>query len=160
MRLICLSSVNTPQQRCGVLTQKRNKPSGVSIDNGIGEFFEEHNLVEYKSSTDHKFNEFSVCQALSYAYYYCNRYQTWDVTLSLIVSKEYFNILKWLASQGVECTKRYQGIYTLHGISFLKVRIVITEEIDGELFQWLSSLADKLTEKRKGNEKICNLHRE
>ena len=112
-----------------------NKPSDVSIDNGIGEFFKEHNLVEYKSPTDHQFNEFSVCQALAYAYYYCNRYQTWDVTLSLIVSKEYFNILKWLASQGVEYTKRYQGIYTLHRISFFRVQIVITEEIDGELFQ-------------------------
>ena len=66
----------------------------------------------------------------------------------MIVSKEYFNILKWLASQGVEYTKRYRGIYTLHGISFLKVQIVITEEIDGELFQWLSSLTDKLTEEK------------
>ena len=66
----------------------------------------------------------------------------------MIVSKEYFNVLKWLASQRVEYTKRYQGIYTLHGISFLKVQIVITEEIDDELFQWLSSLTDKLTEEK------------
>lgn len=125
-----------------------NKPSDVKISNGIGEFFKGHNLVEYKSPTDHSFNEFSVCQMLSYAYYYCTRYQTWDVTLTLIASKENFNILDWLASQGMEYSSRHPGIYTLHGISFLEVQIVITEEIDGELFQWLSSLTDKLTEEK------------
>ncbi len=128
-----------------------NKPSGVEIENGIGEFFDGHNLVEYKSPTDHNFNQFSICQALAYTYYYCDRYQTWDVTLSLIVSKEVFNILNWLSSQGMEYIQRHKGIYTLHGISFLKVRIVITEEIDAEHFQWLSALTDKLTEEKARN---------
>lgn len=128
-----------------------NKPSGVEIENGIGEFFDGHNLVEYKSPADHNFNQFSICQALAYTYYYCDRYQTWDVTLSLIVSKGNFNILNWLSSQGMEYTQRHKGIYTLHGISFLKVQIVVTEEIDAELFQWLSALTDKLTEEKARN---------
>lgn len=123
-----------------------NKPSEVKIDNLIGSFFGEHNLLEYKSPTDHQFNEFSICQALSYAYYYCDRYQTWDVTLSMVVSKTHFNILKWLDFQKMQYTKRCDGIYTLHGISFLKVQIVVTEELDGDVFSWLSSLTDKLTE--------------
>jgi len=33
-----------------------NKSLGVGIDNEIGEFFSGHNLVEYKSPTDHNFN--------------------------------------------------------------------------------------------------------
>lgn len=127
------------------------KPSGVSIDNGIGEFFDGHNLIEYKSPADHNFNQFSICRALAYIYYYCDRYQTWDVTLSLVVSQGRFNILNWLRSRGVKYTRRHGGIYTLHGISFLKVQIVITEEIDGELFQWLSALTDKLTEEKARN---------
>jgi len=123
-----------------------NKPSEVKIDNLIGSFFGEHNLLEYKSPADHQFNEFSICQALSYAYYYCDRYQTWDVTLSMVVSKTHFNILKWLDLQKIQYTKRGDGIYTLHGISFLKVQIVVTEELDSDVFSWLSSLTDKLTE--------------
>jgi len=125
-----------------------NKPLGVGIDNEIGEFFGGHNLVEYKSPTDHNFNQFSICQALAYAYYYCYRYQTWDVTLSLVVSRGHFNILNWLNSRRMECTQRHKGIYTLHGISFLKVQIIITEEIDAGFFQWLSALTDKLTEEK------------
>lgn len=128
-----------------------NKPSGVEIENGIGEFFGGHNLVEYKSPTDHNFNQFSICQALAYTYYYCDRHQTWDVTLSLVVSKGHFDILNWLTSQGMGYTQRHKGIYTLHGISFLKVQIVVTEEIDAGLFQWLSALTDKLTEEKARN---------
>ncbi len=128
-----------------------NKPSGMEIENGIGEFFDDHNLVEYKSPADHNFNRFSICQALAYAYYYCYRYQTWDVTLSLIVSKGSFDILNWFSSQGMEYTQRHKGIYTLHGISFLKVQIAVTEEIDAHLFQWLSALTDKLTEEKARN---------
>ena len=51
----------------------------------------------------------------------------------------------------MEYTQRHKGIYTLHGISFLKVQIVVTEEIDAELFQWLSALTDKLTEEKARN---------
>ncbi len=123
-----------------------NKPEGVRIDNFIGEFFGEHNLLEYKSPTDHEFNEFAICQALSYAYYYCDRYQTWDVTLSLVVSKSHFNLLKWMDAHGMRYTKRHDGIYTLHDISFLKVQIVVTEELDSATFNWLSALTDNLTE--------------
>ncbi len=123
-----------------------NKPEGVRIDNFIGEFFGEHNLLEYKSPTDHEFNEFAICQALSYAYYYCDRYQTWDVTLSLVVSKSHFNMLNWMDRQGMRYTKRHEGIYTIHDISSLKVQIVVTEELDSATFNWLSALTDKLTE--------------
>lgn len=128
-----------------------NKQSEARIDNRIGEFFGKHNLLEYKSPTDHDFNEFAVCQALSYVYYYCDRYQTWDVTLSLVVSKAHFNILKWLNSKGLRSKKRYDGIYTLYGISFLKVQIVVTEELDDEVFRWLSVLTDQLTEVKAKN---------
>ncbi len=128
-----------------------NKLSESRIDHMIGEFFEEHNLLEYKSPTDHIFNEFAICQALSYAYYYCDRYQTWNVTLSLVVSKEHFDILKWISLQGIRYIKRHEGIYTLQGINFLKVQIVVTEELDEEAFLWLSVLTDKLTETRARN---------
>ncbi len=37
---------------------------GMEIENEIGEFFGVHNLVEYKSPTDHNFNQCSICQAL------------------------------------------------------------------------------------------------
>ncbi len=134
-----------------------NKLSDADIDNEIGEFFGKHNLIEYKSPADHDFNQFSICQALAYIYYYCERKQTWDVTLSLVVSKSHFNILKWLGSQGMEYTKRHEGIYTLHGISFLKVQIVITEEINSGLFKWLSVLTDKLTEE-KAREVVTTVH--
>lgn len=128
-----------------------NKPSGVEIENEIGEFFGGHNLVEYKSPTDHNFNQFSICQALAYIYYYCDRHQTWDVTLSLVVSNGHFDILNWLTSKGMGYVQRHKGIYTLHRISFLKVQIVVTEEIDAGLFQWLSALTDKLTEEKARN---------
>ncbi len=126
-----------------------HKPSDVKIDNQIGEFFGGHNLMEYKSPTDHDFNEYGMFQALSYAYYYCDRNKTKDVTLSLVVSKSHFNLLKWLDKQGVKYSKRHDGIYTLEGISFIeKVQVVVTEEINSGLFMWLSALTDKLTESK------------
>ena len=126
-----------------------HKPSDVKIDNQIGEFFGEHNLLEYKSPTDHDFNEYSMFQALSYAYYYCDRYKTKDITLSIVVSKSHFNLMKWLNKQGIKYSKRHDGIYTLEGISFLeKVQVVVTEEINSDLFIWLSALTDKLTESK------------
>jgi len=55
--------------------------------------------------------------------------------------------LKWLDKQGIKYFKRYDGIYTLEGISFLKkVQVVVTEEIDRDVISWLSALTDKLTE--------------
>ncbi len=126
-----------------------HKPSDVKIDHPIGEFFGGHNLLEYKSPTDHDFNEYGMFQALSYAYYYCDRYKTKDITLSLVVSKSHFNLLKWLDKQGIKYFKRHDGIYTLEGISFLKkVQVIVTEEIDSNLFMWLSALTDKLTESK------------
>ncbi len=105
--------------------------------------------MEYKSPTDHDFNEYGMFQALSYAYYYCDRYKTKDVTLSLVVSKSHFNLLKWLDKQGVKYSELHDGIYTLEGISFLeKVQVVVTEEINSGLFMWLSALTDKLTESK------------
>ncbi len=126
-----------------------HKPSDVKIDNPIGGFFGGHNLLEYKSPIDHDFNEYGMFQALSYAYYYCDRYKTKDITLSLVVSKSHFNLLKWLDKQGIKYSKRHDGIYTLEGIGFLKkVQVVVTEEIDSDLFMWLSALTDKLTESK------------
>jgi len=54
--------------------------------------------------------------------------------------------MKWIDSQGIMYTRRHDGIYTLQGINFLKMQIVVTEELDDDTFQWLSSLTDNLTE--------------
>ncbi|EOS22951.1 hypothetical protein C806_03573 [Lachnospiraceae bacterium 3-1] len=102
------------------------------------QFINEFNLTE-----DHNFNQFSICQTLAYTYYYCDRHQTWDVTLSLVVSKGHFDILNCLTSKGMGYVQRHKGIYMLHGISFLKVQIVVTEEMDAGLFQWLSALTEE-----------------
>lgn len=56
-----------------------HKPSDVKIDNQIGEFFRENNILEYKSPTDHGYNEYGLYQAMSYVYYYYDRYRTMDV---------------------------------------------------------------------------------
>ena len=78
-----------------------HKPSDVKIDNQIGEFFRENNILEYKSPTDHGYSEYGLYQAMSYVYYYYDRYETTDVTLSMVVSKSHFNLLKWFNRQGI-----------------------------------------------------------
>ncbi len=122
------------------------KISGIYIDNPIGEFFEGYNILEYKGPSDHQFNEYAIYQALAYAFYYCSRYRTKDVTVSLVVSRSHFNILKWLDAQKIDYCKRYDGIYTIMGISLMKMQVVVTEELQSEAFIWLSALTDKLTE--------------
>ena len=97
-----------------------HKPSDVKIDNQIGEFFEENNIIEYKSPTDHGFNEYGLYQAMSYVYYYYDRYETTDVTLSMVVSKSHFNLLKWFNRQGIRYSRRYQGIYDISDLQFIK----------------------------------------
>lgn len=86
-----------------------NKPLDVKISNQIGEFFGEYKLLEYKSTIDHKYNEMALYQAMSYAYYYCYRNNTKDVTLTLVVSRNQFNMLKWLDKQGMKYDKRHDG---------------------------------------------------
>jgi len=126
-----------------------HKPSDVEIDNQIGEFFSENNLLEYKSPTDHGFNQYGLYQALSYAFYCCDRYQTMDVTVSLVTSKAHFNMMKWIAKREIQYKKRHSGIYELQGLKqFLKVQVVVTEELNGDVFCWLSSLTDNLTEEK------------
>lgn len=66
----------------------------------------------------------------------------------MVVSKENYNLLKWFDSQGIQYIKRHAGIYTVQGIGFLKMQVVVTEELDGETFRWLSVLTDRLTEAR------------
>lgn len=125
-----------------------HKPTDVKIDNQIGEFFEENNILEYKSPTDHGFNEYGLYQAMSYVYYYYDRYGTTDVTLSMVVSKNHFNLLKWFNRQGIQYSKRHQGIYDISDLQFIKCQVIITEEIDYDNFKWLSALTDKLTESK------------
>lgn len=125
-----------------------HKPSDVKIDNQIGEFFGENNILEYKSPTDHGFNEYGLYQAMSYVYYYYDRYRTTDVTLSMVVSKNHFNLLKWFNRQGIQYSKRHQGIYDISDLQFIKCQVIITEEIDNDNFKWLSALTDRLTESK------------
>lgn len=124
------------------------KPADMKIQNGIGEFFEVHNLLEYKSPTDHKWNEYAVYQALSYAYYYCERYQTKNVTITLVVSREHYRLMRWFACEKITYRKRHNGIYTIEGISLVKMQVVVTEELDEKEFRWLSAMTDHLTEAR------------
>ncbi len=125
-----------------------HKPSDVKIDNQIGEFFRENNILEYKSPTDHGYNEYGLYQAMSYVYYYYDRYRTMDVTLSMVVSKSHFNLLKWFDRQGIRYSRRHQGIYDIFDLQFIKYQVIITEEIDHDNFRWLSALTDKLTESK------------
>lgn len=99
-----------------------------------------------KSPTDHSFNRFSIDQALSYVHYYKIRNKTEDVTLSIVFSKQNFNLLEWVEEQGYICRKRHDGIYTVEGISFVRVQFIITEELDKESERWLSSLTNHLKE--------------
>ncbi len=125
-----------------------HKPSDVKIDNQIGEFFVENNILEYKSPTNHGFNEYGLYQAMSYVYYYCDRYKTTDVTLSMVVSKSHFNLPKWLDRQDIRYSRRHKGIYDISSLQFIKCQVVITEEIDHDNFKWLSALTDKLSKAR------------
>lgn len=125
-----------------------HKPSDVKIDNQIGEFFRENNILEYKSPTDHGYNEYGLYQAMSYVYYYYDRYRTMDVTLSMVASKSHFNLLKWFDRQGIRYSRRHQGIYDISDLQFIKCQVIITEEIDKDNFRWLSALTDKLTESK------------
>lgn len=124
-----------------------NKESDVRIDHPVGEFFKKHNLLEYKSPTDHDLNEYAVYQALSYAYYYCDRYRTKDITVSLVASRAHFNLLNWMKRQKIAYDKRHEGIYTLHGMGLMDMQLVVTDEMDKNACEWLSSLTDQLTEK-------------
>lgn len=60
--------------------------------------------------------------------------------------KSHFNLLKWFNRQGIRYSKRYQGIYDISDLQFIKCQVIITEEIDNDNFKWLSALTDKLTE--------------
>ncbi len=64
----------------------------------------------------------------------------------MVVSRIHFNILKWLDAQKIDYCKRHDGIYTIMGISLMKMQVVVTEELQSEAFIWLSALTDKLTE--------------
>lgn len=47
--------------------------------------------------------------------------------------KSHFNLLKWFNRQGIRYSKRYQGIYDISDLQFIKCQVIITEEIDNDI---------------------------
>ena len=121
------------------------KPENLHLANSIGEFFKAHNIIEYKSPTDHKYNHFAIDQTLAYGYYYKQKALSEDVTITLVVSKNHFNIIKWLNSRRKSYVMRHNGIYTVNEIFGLAFQICIIEELVEDEFNWITKLSNKLS---------------
>lgn len=121
------------------------KPQELQLANSIGEFFKGYNIVEYKSPTDHNYNQFAIDQALAYGYYYKQKERTDDLTVTLIVSKNHFNIVKWLNFNNIKYAIRHKGIYTLEDVFGIALQICVVEELNDNEFNWITMLSNRLT---------------
>ena len=113
------------------------------LKNEIGDFFLEHNIIEYKSPGD-DLNLDTFYKVLGYACLY--KYETGsvdevldtDITISLLREDKPRKLLKQL-SQKYKVEEKAPGIYRIDKMLF-PLQILVTKELDSNLHTWLRSL--------------------
>ena len=110
------------------------KERGVVIDHPIGEYFREHNLLEYKSPSD-TLSVDAFSKAVSYAYLYKsqgereNEIEMSEVSLNLFCYHRPRKLFSELEKSGEKVEAGSRGIYRLRSCMNLAIQIVVIPEL-------------------------------
>lgn len=149
--------IGTKPKEIDVLIIK--KESTVPIRKNIGKIFRKHNIIEYKSPTDH-LNIDDYYKVYGYACFYksdtvnSDSIPITEITLTF-VSKKYprklFCHLRNVNKYEIE--KREEGIYIVHGNIF-PIQFIITKELSQKENLWLHSLTDNMEDVSEAKELV------
>ena len=126
------------------------KVKGAVLENEIGKFFKEHNIIEYKSvraalSID------TVSKVQAYAYLYkayggsVDRIKFDEITATLIRESRPEALFKYLDENGYRVSNPYSGIYYIESGFHIPTQIIVGSELDSGAHEWLHLLSGRVT---------------
>lgn len=125
------------------------KETLLPISNEIGRFFRGHNVLEYKSPTDHLDID-TFFKTVAYACLYKSYGNTLDsikaddVTMSIIREAKPTGLFRYFKEHSCSICSPYAGIYYVEGPFPFPAQIITTSELDKKSHTWLKALSQKL----------------
>ena len=125
------------------------KAASVQVSNEIGRFFKGHNILEYKSPEDHLDID-TFYKTLAYGCLYKSYGKTVDaikaedITISVIREAKPVELFRYFEKYGCKIVNVCCGIYYIEGKSWFPTQIVVTNELDRDVHEWLMALSGKL----------------
>ena len=115
---------------------------GIIIDNAIGRLFKTHNIIEYKNPYD-ELNIDTLWRVIGYASLYKglshknNKIPSTELTIIVFRHSKPTALLSQLEKDGFNVTNPSNGIYSVQGIISIPLYIIITKELQEDIFKVL-----------------------
>lgn len=115
---------------------------GIIIDNAIGRLFKTHNIIEYKNPYD-ELNIDTLWKVIGYASLYKglshknNKIPSTELTIIVFRHSKPTALLSQLEKDGFNFTNPSSGIYSVQGIISIPLYIIITKELQEDIFKVL-----------------------
>ncbi len=125
------------------------KEVSVQLASEIGKLFKGHNIVEYKSPDDHLDID-TFYKSLAYACLYKSYGKTVDaikaedVTISIIREAKPVELFRYFHEHSCTVTNFCKGIYYIEGKTWFSTQIVVTDELDKGVHEWIGALSGNL----------------
>ncbi len=111
--------------------------TGVLIDNAVGRGFLRHNIIEYKSPDD-ELNIDVLWKTIGYAGIYkslgknVNEIKAEEMTITIFRMRKPVALFKMINATGCIIESEYPGVYLIHGIIAIPLRIVVIRELEDD----------------------------
>nr|WP_297705739.1 hypothetical protein [uncultured Butyrivibrio sp.] len=111
--------------------------TGVYIDNAVGRGFLKHNIIEYKSPDD-ELNIDVIWKTIGYAGIYkslgntVNEIKAEELTITIFRVRKPVALFKLLDHNGYIVENEEPGVYQIHGIVSIPLRIVVIRELEDD----------------------------
>ena len=126
------------------------KVKGIVLENEIGKFFKEHNIIEYKSAKA-ALSIDTVSKVQAYAYLYkayggsVDRIRFDEITATLIQESRPEALFRYLDENGYRVSNPYGGIYYIESGFNIPTQIIVGSELDSREHEWLHLLSGRVT---------------
>ena len=126
------------------------KVKSIVLENEIGKFFKEHNIIEYKSARA-ALSIDTVSKVQAYAYLYkayggsVDRIKFDEITATLIRESRPEALFKYLDENGYRVSNPYSGIYYIESGFHIPTQIIVGSELDSGAHEWLHLLSGRVT---------------
>ena len=127
------------------------KSEDFEIYNEIGQIFQKHNIMEYKSEND-TLNEDTYFKVMAYAYLYkSSEKHVGDidinsVTITFVRERKPEKLLRWFKDNNYKVYEKTRGIYYVEKDGFVKTQVVVTAEVGEKEHIFLKTLKRGLKE--------------
>ena len=131
---------------CLIIKKEKN----AVIENEIGKFFKQHNIIEYKSEKD-ALSIDVVSKVQGYAHLYkayggsVNEIKFDDISATLIRESKPEALFKYFTENEYKVSNPYNGIYYIENGLKIPTQIIVGRELKRENHIWLNLLSDNVT---------------